>query len=65
MPAKSLNSHVLSMTHTPQPSEKKCNNKKLKASKAQFLNFSARVSELKVPLRDKAGVIKNMVRAMS
>ena len=36
------------------PSEKKCTDKKLRVSKAQFLNFLARVSELKVPLRDKA-----------
>ena len=38
------------------PSEKKCTctDKKLRLSKAQFLNFLARVSELKVLLPDKA-----------
>ena len=37
------------------PSEKKCTDEKLRlrVSKTQFLNFWARVSELKVPLRDK------------
>ena len=35
-------------------SEKKCRDKKLRVSKAQFLNFLARVSELKEPLRDQA-----------
>ena len=50
----SLGSYYSGLHNTPHPSEKKCTDKKLRVSKAQFLDFLARVSELKVPLRDKA-----------